>query len=192
MFEKIYFKYVLYDITDYKGVFFFFASGKFIVPVLLFLFVWALTKFGFILYNEIRKGKYKRKYEAIISTKDKWFEKQPALKRIFNRLSKSGKISQEELIKLRIEITTKQSIVEEYLILCIRLFILLIWTFVTISYFGWLLFTLSIVCLIVCILILFALNLIMEILPDILVLFYDKLKKETEAEKQEKNPEDIS
>lgn len=59
LFENFYFKYTLYDITDYKSIFDFFINGSFFVPFSIFIIIHFFLDWisdGFFLIFSMRKS----------------------------------------------------------------------------------------------------------------------------------------
>lgn len=183
LFEKLYFKYTIYDISDYKSIFNFLVKGQFMVPLLIFLLIWLTTKYIPVFYNEWRKRRFQEKFdkgtENVKRGLETWFEDVPSLKRILGR---NMKLTPGDVQGFKMEIYKRQNILEEYLVLIIRIFIVLLISFVSTAYFGWMLFCLSILAIMISLVLLLSLDAFLEILPDLADILVQKINIEKPSE----------
>lgn len=162
LFEKIYFAYSWPDITNYKLILDFFVKGQFIVPFSIFLVVHGITYFIpsviFSVYNFRKSVKLTRKiiaYEVGESTINDQLRR-------FNVLSKNlspvpltreslvdiylqfkDDLTPESLDELQKSCDEEKAKLEDNFIFAFRTLVFISIYFSVISYFGWILFVIT-------------------------------------------------
>lgn len=199
LFTKLYFKYSLIDITDYKAQIEFIVSGHFFIPISIFFLVWSITnlfsKGVFLIFNHfisenikskilnftIDHNKIIKNIRAASNDTQKIEQKQEWFVTIYNSIKPS--ILPKELALFYKRLEKSKSRIENDSVLLLRAFIATVVYFSTISYFGW---TLLIILFFVFI-ILFSLLIIgfqfAELMPSILNKFIYEMENYIEAKK---------
>jgi hypothetical protein len=184
VFEKFYFKYSWPDISNYKLLLDFFIKGQFIVPFCIFLLAHGLTYFVpsviFAVYNLKKSIKWARKivaYEITKTTIDNELRKfKVRLKSVANvNLTKETIIDTYLQFKDQLDVnaldeinktcTIQKNNLESNFIFSFRALICIIIYFGTIPYFGWVLFTLSCIALLLYMFILIIGYQFLDVLP---------------------------
>src|ERR1051325_8067047 len=68
LFSRIYFRFTIEDLLDYKKAFTFFTDGSFVVPAILYLLVFFFTKWIFNFYNSKRHSRIEDRIDALNMT----------------------------------------------------------------------------------------------------------------------------
>jgi hypothetical protein len=194
LFETIYFKYDILDISDYKSIYNFFVKGDFVVPFALFFITWLITfLISTGLFNIINTIITKRLNDKYLNKKfisdeqikkiewsaevargvklseeigDKWYIV------VYNRIKES--INPEQKRKIYYKFQKMQRSSSDDFIMIFRGFISLIIFFCIQEYFGWVLFSLVLICFIIYCIILIFIYQVAETLPVII----NKIDKE--------------
>lgn len=190
LFEKFYFKYTLYDITDYKSILSFFINGNFFVPFSIFIIIHYFLDWisdGFFLVFTLRKSSEvvteiynyelnKYDYRNIVDT----INKNPIIKMpikfnksVISNLLKhlSHELTIEQWQEAEILLEEQKTATKESFKLSIKAFLTFTVYFFIVPYFGWLLYSLVIFVLFLISFGLYFAYLLMDILPAIITRF---------------------
>lgn len=187
LFEKFYFKYELLSFTDYKAIFNFFIKGEFIVPFSVFFIVWLCTflfAFGiFSLVNQSISKKWVKKIHSkrFISKKkikdidkgakntkgikisdrfgDKWYVA------LYNRIKAS--ITPQQVRKIQNDFSKAQRSAASHFNMIFRGLIAVLIFFNTVPHFGWILFSVLMICFILYSVILVFIYQFTELMPEV-------------------------
>ncbi len=190
LFEKFYFKYTLYDITDYKSIFDFFINGSFFVPFSIFIIIhyfldWISDGFFLLfsmrksseivteIYNyELNKYDYRSFVDKINNNpviKMPIHFNKPVINKLLKHLSDELTIEQWEAAEILLE--QQKSSTKESFKLTIKAFLTFTVYFTIVPYFGWFLYSLVIIVLFLISFGLYFAYLLMDILPAIITRF---------------------
>lgn len=184
IFKKYYFNYKLLDFTDYKGLYDFFVTGSFIIPLILFTVIHygiSIIANGifslsaehksskwktWILKQKIDKGDYRRFYKTINQNPLIPFPvkmDKGVIIKYYEAVKKS--ISSEQWEMARVQAKNKKREIVENFILAFKGIIALTVYFINIAYFGILLYVLIIVVLIASLIFFFFAFLTLDVAP---------------------------
>jgi ABC-type multidrug transport system fused ATPase/permease subunit len=196
IFEKFYFKYSWLEITDYKGILNFFVKGNFIVPFSIFVVVFIATYFisysSFAIPNYFKSTKWQRKIieyklskseatgqvqniQSKIEDVTAFKSSEKFLIGLYNYFKKT--INQKEYIRIQRELQKLKDNLEANYILSFRAIITIIIYFISIDYFGWLLFSVVMILLILYMLLLIFGYRLLDILPTLIGRFVFEVEK---------------
>ena len=167
LFEKVYFEYYWLEITDYERIINFFIKGNFIIPFSIFVIIYILTYlFPYLLFaitNYLKNIKWQRQFSAHDLTEDQAAKQYNKIKSTAEditaqKLSKKAminlyyylknKLNQKQYDKIQRELQKQKDNIEANFILSFRAIITILIYFITIEYFGSLLFAIVIILLI--------------------------------------------
>lgn len=185
LFEIVYFKYTLPETLSFNAIYFFFVHGSFVIPALLYFFIWGITNWIFRIYLTYRNLKYNEKFTSTFPISDlehkvlEFMNDKSKEERIINNIFIMMKVPTIDELELKIHrtLSQKQDIIEEYCILTIQSIIIIVFALMMIPYFGWLLFVFSMIFLFSILLLLIQFNKFLEILPNIIGIFVKAYKK---------------
>lgn len=206
LFEKFYFKYSWLDITDYKSILNFFIKGNFFVPFSLFIIIhyfldW-LSDTVFTLSTMKKTSKIIKKiwdyqfsksdYKAILEkTNDnpvvdlpEAFNKSYILS-IYDHLVKS--IPAEQWTAMEKALDDQKRSTQESFKLAFKALVTITIYFITIPYFGWILYSLVLVVLTFILIGLYYGYLLMEIVPSAIRRFHIEVIKYLQSIKKDEN-----
>jgi hypothetical protein len=182
IFERLYFKYTLLEFTDYKGILDFFVKGYFFVPFCIYVIVhYSLDIVSDIAYNlmiSIKADKWRR---WIFKIKYKKSDSKKIIKAIVDNnptpfilderwlfsvyQQVTNNFSQEQWTKMLVDLEKAKRNNLHNLQLAFKAIIAVIIYFANVPYFGWKLFSATVVLLLLIIAALYFAYLSMEVLP---------------------------
>lgn len=208
IFEMFYFEYEILDLLDYKIVLSFFLKGEFFIPFGIFLVILYLTYwvgyFAFewtnmliseklkkkILDFSIEKNKYKMaRSEVRVMTEIQKRRPEKINREWYQRLWKilRDELSAEEFTRLRKNLKEYQDSMTENFVLMFRVFVATSIYFLSIAYFGWLLYAIVLIVILICVLLFAIAYQFGELLPVAIDKFnYEMMKMEKDQPEEGK------
>jgi|GEM_PF-6842605 len=182
IFEALYFHYQLLDISDYESLSLFFLSGRFVVPLILFVAVWRFLNFFlkiiFMLGVLRVKENYLRKIENFRLGEDeklqfRYTNECPGIYPVqnYSPFFKYYLISREIIMAFnhkKIEASFesgKENMLNNFK-LGFKILIVIISSFMSVPFFGWKLFLISTLAIILALLFFFLSYIFLEVIPN--------------------------
>lgn len=185
IFKSFYFDYRLIDFADYRGYYTFFVDGDFIVPLIIFFFVWTTSHY-FALFifklGNFRVAAIWRHYVIQFSLQEVLISRTSAendqlltradmdldnfAREIFQSILRS--VRKVDRRKLQKAIDVFQRELEDDFVLLFRAAIATVVFISIVPHFGWILFTLGILSMLFYMFLLFLMYQLVEIVPVLL------------------------
>jgi len=168
-FEKFYFKYFWLDITDYKTILDFFIKGYFFVPFSIFIVVhFSIESISNVIFGSVTDNNSSKLAKGLIEFFGDW----PSLIKWYKRIEKSE--SPTHWRKFKKKFLMQKRVIRERFNLAFKAIIVMTIYFFTISYFGWILYILVMMALIIILISLWGAFLFLDALPSVLRSFREK------------------
>ena len=167
IFRKMYFRYVLLDASDLKGIYHFLVSGEFIIPLMIFMVVHfsagflsrSVFELGTLYFSDRWRNRILRLQISVEPAKPFWI-------RYYELIRKSAASRRRDHAKKMLQSIKRTTSINFNL--AFKSVIVISIYFPSINYFGWILYSLSIIILLMILVSLFLVYILMELLPAVI------------------------